>query len=230
MKIIKILASILVFIIGIMIGIWFGVENVYVEVETIPTKTTIDIITFIATIIGAAATLLGFILALYVSYSWKKQQVDQAVIDSKLKLVKLICETDLAVARYLITKGQESLDPPLIALYVHMRSHIALDKSTQTGKDLTSSLLGIGSPTMMKETIKLYKQVELLNKIKANINFNSDGKIIFLTNGLTASFKDIEHLRVKYEENKPYSTGDLITYYRDLADKAVISINSSLKI
>ncbi len=94
-----IILGVLFFFVGICIGVWFGLEYVYIEVETIPTKTIFDIITLIFTVIGAVATFCATLLAFFVYFSWNKQQNDILLIQIKSKIISDLISLNLLLSR-----------------------------------------------------------------------------------------------------------------------------------
>lgn len=220
MKIIKILFSIFVFIIGIMIGIWF------VEVETIPTKTTIDIITFIATIIGAAATLLGFILAAYVFYSWKKQQVDQAVIESNIALIIAVNTLEVALSRYIVTKGRVCFRTQQIELNLAIKHYYVMNENALNGQNLKDSTL----LTWEKDPLKLVKKFRALAKYFDHLDLN---EFILFPNNESFSITNNEHIyndqfNEKFNGNDTGEIYELLSLISELADEAALDIRITL--
>lgn len=87
LKVVFILSSLLVFVLGGCLGMWFGIETVYIEVETIPTKTVFDKITLLATIIAATGTLITTFLAIWAYAQWKKQQNEIELIKIRKNII-----------------------------------------------------------------------------------------------------------------------------------------------
>ncbi|EGR1345554.1 hypothetical protein [Vibrio parahaemolyticus] len=89
MKFVPVIVGIMTFSIGVFLGFWFGVERVYVDQENIPTKTTFDMMSIIAGWLGAIGTCLALIFAMYVFVKWRKQVIDEHMLDTAMNILKL---------------------------------------------------------------------------------------------------------------------------------------------
>ncbi|MDK9739884.1 hypothetical protein KI655_21545 [Vibrio sp. D404a] len=126
MKIYEILLAVLILFIGGCFGLWLGVETVYVEVEEVPTKTIFDLGGFIATIISAVVTVLGFILAIHVYKSWHSQQLDQSIIGVKLDIIKNISILDRTLSKHILLAGENDLNDQLDKCIIELNDTIKL--------------------------------------------------------------------------------------------------------
>ncbi|TKF98947.1 hypothetical protein FCV71_01410 [Vibrio lentus] len=126
MKIYDILLAVLILFIGGCFGIWLGVETVYVEVEEVPTKTIFDLGGFIATIISAVITVLGFILAIHVYKSWHSQQLDQSIIGVKLDIIKSISTLDRTLSKHILLASEDVLNDQLDTCIIELNDTIKL--------------------------------------------------------------------------------------------------------
>lgn len=141
MKIDEIIFFVFVLFIGILIGLWGGVEYVYVEVETIPTKTMFEVISLIATVLACVSTILGLWLAVHVYRTWARQQVAQEIIKVKFDLIREITELDTSFAKLLLTSTPESLKALIselqlsrIKVFNLIRHYYTIDKNSRNGK------------------------------------------------------------------------------------------------
>ena len=141
MKIDEIIFYVFVLFIGISIGLWVGVEYVYVEVETIPTKTMFDVISLIATVLACVATTLGLWLASHVYRTWARQQVAQEIIKVKFDLIREITNLDTSFANLLLAgtpENQKTLIGALqlsrIKVFNLIRHYYTIDKNLRNEK------------------------------------------------------------------------------------------------
>ncbi|WP_017006556.1 hypothetical protein [Enterovibrio norvegicus] len=73
--------------VGFCCGIWFGVEQVYVEVETIPSKTTFDIISLVSSILSTVCAFVTTFLAIYLFQKWRYQQNESNLIQLRNNII-----------------------------------------------------------------------------------------------------------------------------------------------
>ncbi|WP_029791010.1 hypothetical protein [Vibrio harveyi] len=133
MKAVYISSGIIVFIIVLCLGIWFGIEKVYVEVEAIPTKTIFDFVTLIATIIAACGTLVATCLAIYAYGQWRKQQHEIELIGIRKKLIIDVSTLKAALLKLTVKyymaeveKNTKGLTDDIAVAMLELKSNIEL--------------------------------------------------------------------------------------------------------
>ncbi|HDY8067597.1 hypothetical protein LO82_22345 [Vibrio vulnificus] len=96
---IKFILGIFFFFTGICIGFWFGVERVYFAEETIPTKTTFDMLSIIASWIGSVGTVLALLFAMFAFSKWRHQVIENKIIEAGVDILKanIAVKNDLSV-------------------------------------------------------------------------------------------------------------------------------------
>lgn|GEM_PF-2818314 len=72
--VVKFLFSILALVVGACVGLLFAVEFEQVKVSEVPVRDLIDLVAFIATVLGGASAFIATLLALYAFHQWKEQQ------------------------------------------------------------------------------------------------------------------------------------------------------------
>lgn len=131
MKLANNLLLLFVFIIGVCLGGWFGIETIYVEVDGIPEETLFDKITVFGTIIAAAGTTITTLLALFAYMQWNKQQNEIELIQLRKKIINNISTIrsgmgTLLFHYYCFTTRQKNMDQNLNRENYALRANIEL--------------------------------------------------------------------------------------------------------
>ena len=149
MKINEIIFYVFVLFIGISIGLWAGVKYVYVEVETIPTKTMFDVISLFATVLACFSTILGLWLASHVYQTWARQQVALEIVKVKFDLIREITDLDTSFAKLLLTGAPENqkaligaLKLSQIKVFNLIRHYYTIDKDSRNKKTVLACKVG----------------------------------------------------------------------------------------
>ncbi|CAH6984655.1 hypothetical protein VCHA50O407_150001 [Vibrio chagasii] len=95
---------------GFASGVWFGVGSTVIIVEEVPTKSALDLVAIVFTILGGGATFVATIFAIYAYSTWKLQQKESTLIGQRVKIVKSIFSLQKSIAKLLYRSGSEYED------------------------------------------------------------------------------------------------------------------------
>ena len=234
MKINEIIFYIFVLFIGISIGLWVGVEYVYVEVETIPTKTMFDVISLIATVFACVSTILGLWLASHVYQTWARQQVAQEIIKVKFDLIREITDLDTCFAKLLLTGTSENekaligaLQLSRIKVFNLIRHYYTIDKNSRNEKTvLTCKANYLGDHLDLVKRLCLFAlEVHRLHG-KSHMRLNNGTVTVDLDKPINKEFKN---LWKEASQTKPDCYA--LKFYNvisDLAQKTMDEVSESI--
>jgi hypothetical protein len=89
-KIFQGLLLVLFLVIGIAIGIWFGVDRIIVDVNSGSPINTFELLGILSSIVACVATIVAALLAIWVCYQWYEQQTLSQSISYRTRLAKEI--------------------------------------------------------------------------------------------------------------------------------------------
>lgn len=99
--VVKLLFGMLALVVGACVGLSFAVEFEQVKVSEVPVRDLIDLVAFIATVLGGVSAFVATLLALYAFHQWKEQQRELDLRNLRKDILTKIYDVEFSFNNFL---------------------------------------------------------------------------------------------------------------------------------